>query len=441
MRLVNVLTVVSPEEVHRRELKRRHDGRFVNRLVSAPAFVLEPVRRAAGKAPTRRGDDTGRSGATVSGTHRRRSALRLVRRLCGAALALASCGCTRTRPFTDGAGRVLPGSIATMERVELGGVRQAVWLRGRDVTAPALVLLHGGPGASESALFRHYDAALEEHFLVVYWEQRGAGRSYRSDIPRSSMTIARMLQDLDQLVDTVRSRFGKERVVILGHSWGTVLGTLYARDHPEKVAAYVGVAQIADFARGERTSLAWALRQAEARRDERALAALRELAPAPRSVADELELGRWVERFGGTMRGGLSTGKLIWSALLTDEVGLPDLVKFGQGNRFSLEALRPEYSRVDLTRIRRFDVPVIFVLGRHDWHVPAVLAADYFSTIDAPSKRLVWCEGSAHNPPFEEPGAFVRAMVDYVLPLARAEPAAADGGAETRRPRSGPPSR
>ena len=376
----------------------------------------------------------------MSGTDRRRDALRLMRRLRGAALALGLCGCTWTRPFTDGAGRALPGSIATMERVEIGGVRQAVWLRGRDVTAPALILLHGGPGASESALFRRYDAALEEHFLVVYWEQRGAGRSYHSAIPRSSMTIARMLQDLDQLVDTVRSRFGKERVVLLGHSWGTVLGTLYARDHPEKVAAYVGVAQIADFARGERMSLAWALRQAEARRDERALAALRAMAPAPRSVADELALGRWVERFGGTLRGGLSTGKLIWSALRTDEAGLLDLVKFGKGNRFSLEALRPEYSRVDLTGIRRFEVPVIFMLGRHDWHVPAALAADYFETIEAPGKRLVWFEGSAHNPPFEEPGAFVRAVVDYVLPLARAEPtAAAEGRARITAPQSASP--
>src|SRR5215207_10586036 len=99
----------------------------------------------------------------MSGTTRQRRARWLIRRLCSGALALGLCGCTWTRPFTDGAGRVLPGSIATMERVELGGVRQAVWLRGRDVTAPALVLVHGGPGASETALFRRYDAALEEH--------------------------------------------------------------------------------------------------------------------------------------------------------------------------------------------------------------------------------------------------------------------------------------
>jgi pimeloyl-ACP methyl ester carboxylesterase len=335
-----------------------------------------------------------------------------------ALLALVLVACTSTRPFTDSAGRVIPGSIATMERIELGGLRQSVWFRARDVKAPALILLHGGPGASEAPLFRHFDAALEDHFLVVYWEQRGAGRSYRSDIPRSSMTIERMLQDLDALVDTVRARFGKDRVVLLGHSWGTILGTLYAAREPTKVSAYVGVAQIANFAEGERVSLEWALDQAEARGDSRARDALRAMAPAPRSVDDELALGRWVERFGGMRQGGLSTGRLIWTALRTDEAGLVDLVGFGRGNRFSLEALRPQYEHIDLTRLRCFAVPVLFMIGRHDRHVPAELSASYFAMIHAPAKRLVWFEHSGHDPPFEEPKAFMQAMLEYVRPLA-----------------------
>ena len=353
-----------------------------------------------------------------------------IRSLNGALLVLGLSGCTWTRPFTDRQGRVIPGSIATMEMIELGGVRQSVWIRGRDAGAPALILVHGGPGASESALFRRYDAALEDHFVVVYWEQRGTGRSYRDDIHRSSMTIGRMVQDLDELVDTVRSRFGKQRVALLGHSWGTILGTLYAQRHPGKVSVYVGIAQIANFSEGERVSLAWALREAELRRDTRALEKLRALAPAPRSVDEELELGRWVERLGGSMRSGLSPGKLIWAALRTDEAGMMDLIRFGQGNRFSLEALRPQYARVDLTRSRCFEVPVVFMLGRHDWHVPSVLAAEYFGAIEAPSKRLVWFERSAHNPPFEEPGAFVRAMLTHVLPLALT-----DRSARSERPR------
>ena len=335
------------------------------------------------------------------------------------AVLLVAGACTFTRPFTDRQGRPVPGSVATMETIRIGGIEQGVWIRGRSRKAPVLVLLHGGPGASESGLFRYYDAALEDSFVVVYWEQRGAGRSYHPEMPRSSMTIPRMLRDLDELVDTLRGRFGVDRVALLGHSWGTILGTIYAHEHPEKVSVYVGVAQIADQSRGERLSHAWAIEQARTRGDAGALRELAAMAPAPRSVDDELALGRLVERFGGTLRGGLSTGTLIWASLRTDEMGLWDLARFGRGNRFSLDALRPQYTRVDLTTLRDFEVPVVFMLGRHDWHVPAVLAADYFASLHAPRKTLVWFERSAHNPPFEQPAAFIDAMMTDVLPLAR----------------------
>ena len=340
-----------------------------------------------------------------------------LRRYANLAVIALLAACSYTEPFVDRAGHALPMSAASMETVRLNGVDQSVWFRGRDARAPALILLHGGPGASESALFRHFDSALENSFLVVYWEQRGTGRSYHGSIPDSSMTIDQMLDDLDALIDTVHARFGQQRVVLLAHSWGTILGTLYAYRHPEKVAAYVGVAQITDFAAGERLSYRWALHEAERRGDRHALEELRDMAPAPKSVDDELALGRIVEDYGGSLCGGLSTGKLIWTALRTDEADLADLFRFGKGNAFSLHALRPEYSHVDLTRLRHFDVPIVFMLGRHDWHTPSVLAARYFDQIDAPSKRIEWFEHSAHNPPFAEPNAFVRAVVRDVLPL------------------------
>lgn len=327
-------------------------------------------------------------------------------------------GCRHTEPFRDADGDIIPGSVATMETAEIGGVEQSLWFRGVDTDNPAVVLLHGGPGASEGMLFRHYDADLERHFLVVYWEQRGAGRSYHSGVTRESMTIDRLQADLDEVVELVRSRFGHDRVILLGHSWGTALGTLYAHEHPEKVAAYVGVAQIGDFAGGQRASYAWALERAWKRGDREALEALRAMAPAPSNVDEELAKGRWVEKFGGTFHADMNTGDLIRAALGTDEANLMDLVKFGQGNRFSLETLRPEYSKLNLKTRTQFDVPVVFMLGRYDWHVPTVDAVDYFNRIDAPAKRLIWFEGSAHNVPFEEPDAFVRAMVEDVRPLA-----------------------
>jgi pimeloyl-ACP methyl ester carboxylesterase len=226
------------------------------------------------------------------------------------------------------------------------------------------------------------------------------------------------VRDLDEVVELVRDRFGKERVVLLGHSWGSALGILYTTRHPEKVAAYVGIGQVVDMAEGERLSYGYARTEATRRHHRRALKALDRIGPPPHTVDEMLTSRRWVERFGGAFHGNLSTGKLIWAALRTDEANLVDLIKFGQGNRFSLRHLWPEFRRfkVDDT-LTSFEVPVIFLLGRYDWEVPSVLAARYFEHLHAPDKRLIWFEHSAHNPPFEEPELFNRTLIDVLGPL------------------------
>ena len=267
-------------------------------------------------------------------------------------------GCIHTEPFRDHDGHILPGSIAPMEMVPIGGTPQSLWIRGEDAGNPALILLHGGPGTSESALFRHYDALLEAHFLVVYWEQRGAGRSYHGDLSPESMTISRLVQDLDEIVELVRSRFKKQTVMLLGHSWGTVLGTIYASLHPDKVAVYIGIGQVADMPSGERLSYGFARDEAIRRRDHSALRELDEIGPPPHSVDSMLTSRKWVERFGGAFHGDLSTGNLIGSALRTDEANWIDLMKFGQCNRFSfwdgtIRSYRPSWLSVTSAKSKR----------------------------------------------------------------------------------------
>jgi pimeloyl-ACP methyl ester carboxylesterase len=162
------------------------------------------------------------------------------------------------------------------------------------------------------------------------------------------MTIEQFLRDLDEVVELVKRRFHKDKVVLLGHSWGTVLGTIYSFRHPEKVSAYVGVAQISNNLEDARLPCEFATTQTHERADDNALRELQAICPSPRSVDDRLALGRRVERFGGMFHGDLSTGKLIWGALCTDEANLIDLVKFGRGNRFSLNHLESENSRLKL---------------------------------------------------------------------------------------------
>src|SRR5215471_16996139 len=126
-----------------------------------------------------------------------------------------------TSRFRGADGHVLPGSVAEVGYLRLGGVDQWVMIRGESVTNPLLILIHGGPGFPEMRLFRHFNGELEKHFTCVYWEQRGTDKSFDSAIPKSSMTVLQFLSDLDELVDAMRKRFNKAKVAIYGHSWGS----------------------------------------------------------------------------------------------------------------------------------------------------------------------------------------------------------------------------
>jgi pimeloyl-ACP methyl ester carboxylesterase len=169
---------------------------------------------------------------------------------------------------------------------------------------------------------------------------------------------------------------------------------------------------------GERLSYDFARAEASRRHNRGALKALDRIGPPPHTVDEMLTSRKWVERLGGAFHVHLSTGKLIWAALRTDEANLIDLIKFGQGNRFSLRHLWPEFRDFDIDEtLSSFETPIIFLLGRYDWEVPSTLAASYFERIQAPHKRLIWFEQSAHNLPFEESHLFNRTLIDALTPL------------------------
>src|SRR5579872_5186119 len=187
----------------------------------------------------------------------------------------------RTPPFRAPDGKPLAGSIAEIAFLRLGGVDQWVLIRGENAGNPPMILLHGGPGMSETAFFRAYLAPLERCFTLVYWDQRGAGKSFDPGLSTGTLTVERFIADLDDLVEAVRKGLGKSKVTLFGHSWGSALGVLYASRFPEKVAAYVGCGQLGDWAAGESMSYAFALAEAERRGDRRTLEKLRHIGPPP----------------------------------------------------------------------------------------------------------------------------------------------------------------
>jgi pimeloyl-ACP methyl ester carboxylesterase len=323
-----------------------------------------------------------------------------------------------TQPFRAANGEVVPNSVAEVGYLRLGGLDQWVMIRGENVANPLLILLHGGPGFPEMRLFRYFNAPLEKTFTCVYWEQRGTDKSFDSKIPVSSMTVEQFVADLDELVEAMRKRFGKLKVAIYGHSWGSALGVLYAARFPGKVSVYAGAGQIGDWPASEPLSYEFTLAEAERRHNRAALKQLRALGSPPHTVSKMMVQRKWLTRFAGIVR-GISLWKFCRIMLGGPESSIFDLVNVLRGTRFSSYAMWDEVSRLNLTRLApALAMPVFFFIGRHDHVIAPETSAAYFEMLSAPAKKLVWFENSGHEPAAEEPEKFHRVMAEFVRPAA-----------------------
>jgi proline iminopeptidase len=324
-------------------------------------------------------------------------------------------------PVTDGAGRPVEGSLAAWEPVNIGGLRQWLAIRGRDPTNPVLLFVHGGPGDPETALLFHFNKDLSDHFTVVSWEQRGAGRSFSPDIPPESMTLERFVEDTHEVTQYLKRRFRTERIFLAGHSWGTVVGILAAARYPEDYYAYIGISQAADQAQSEREGYDWVLETARARNNGKAVEELEKIgSPVEGSYAGGVTAlkreRRWIQAFGGA-----TYGRSIWPlarVLLTSRVySLADKIRWFRGGRFSMRFLwKPENIRVNLfAQVPELSVPVYILQGRHDYQTTFSVAERYLDALKAPAKRLIPFERSAHTVPFDEPEKFTDVLVNVVL--------------------------
>jgi len=328
-----------------------------------------------------------------------------------------------TPPFRGLDGKILPNSIADISYLRLGGYDQWVMIRGESLDNPVLILLHGGPGFPEMRLFRTFNGALEQHYTVVYWMQRGTSKSFDRCMPASFLTIERFIADLDELVEIIRTRFVKQKVVLYGHSWGSVLGVLYASRFPDKVAAYVGAGQVGEWAAFEAASYVFVLAEAERRGHRKALRELRAIGPPPHAFWDMVMERKWITRFVGVVR-GLSLWQFARIMLGGPEASIWDLPNILQSQLVTPKAMWQDLIAVNLiTAAPVLRVPVLFCLGRHDRVVIPETSLAYFNVLQAPSKTLIWFEESGHEPPAEEPEKFNGLMVGMVRPLALASSA------------------
>ncbi|HET6374462.1 MAG TPA: alpha/beta hydrolase [Methylocella sp.] len=336
------------------------------------------------------------AGGARAGAGRTRIALFLA--ACLAAAASAGCGSAEQS--------VSP--VADAMHVDAGGAKLYIEVRGDHADAPLLVWLHGGPGGAERPLFRYFNDGLERRFLVVYYDQRGAGLSFDPEEPLSSINIAQHVADLSRIVSELRERYRRGHVLLVGHSWGAVLGMLYAKAHPETVAGLICVAPAVSFSEQQRREFAYDVEEAAKHNDEAALRELRAIGPPPYETSGPmLQLENITARYRGVEYQARSHAAIVVEGVLRGLVTPWEIFRIIKGSHRSLEAMHQELMAFDLRReVSSLDIPIAFFLGRHDHHSDASLAAEYFAMLRAPRKEIVWFEDSAHNVPFDEPELF-----------------------------------
>lgn len=294
-------------------------------------------------------------------------------------------------------------AVAELTTVELGGAEQWILIRGQDRRNPALLWLHGGPGMPAMYLAHAFQQELEHDFVVVHWDRLGAGKSYGAAGERP-ISVRRRIDDTIELTNVLRERFGQERIYLLGHSWGSYLGLLTVRERPDLYRAFIGTGVIAG-ARAEADSVrrSWIAGQAETAGDSVLLARLAEgAAPSEDDIF----------RHGGGLRGAESFRPLLRIGLTAPEYTLADALNVRRGVQLVHERMEYDVSPVPLEgEVERVEVPVAFLLGRHDYTTPSTLAAAYLDRLDAPYTSVVWLDSSAHFPFLSAPGPFREALL------------------------------
>ncbi|MGB7820163.1 MAG: alpha/beta hydrolase [Ornithinibacter sp.] len=358
--------------------------------------------------------------ATASGR-----TMRVLRRTvavtCGLALVAVTVGLARpatTAPITASDGEPLPGSVAELTTVTVGGHDLGLMIRGASTDNPVLLFLAGGPGGSELGAMRRHLPELEKHFTVVTWDQRGAGTSYAQLDPTETVSLDGYVSDTIEVTDYLRDRFGTDTIYLLGQSWGSTLGVLAVQQRPELYQAFIGTGQMVsqratDLIYYEDT-LDWADRTGnEALADQLRAAGpppYEEMFPYEATLTHEPDIYPYDHSGNSEGSGQMSENLLVQEYTLIDQVHIMGAFLD------TFAALYPQLQGIDFrTSATEFEIPMYFVQGAHEAGGRAELFDEWYPMVSAPQKDLVVLETSGHRPLWEQPDEFVDYLVGTVL--------------------------
>jgi len=325
-----------------------------------------------------------------------------------------------TEAIVDSEGQIIEGSIAEMEEINLGGTDQWLVIRGEDRKNPVLLMLSGGPGSSELGRFLKFNQPLEKDFTVVIWEQRGCGKSFSAASDKESLTVEQYVSDVNELSEYLKTRFNKEKIYLLGHSWGTIIGTLAVKEKPENYHVYIGAAQIVNVRKTDQYMYNFVLESAAAKGELKKVEKMKAAGPPPyygegmlkkyqlflTSYADYYQAKNpYVEKDSS------------WYNPLTmfwfEEYTLLDKINFFRSMLHTFPIVYQQLQDIDfIEEASELNVPVYYLIGRHDY--TAKFIEDYFQKLNAPKKELIYFENSHHGEIWSEADKFHKIMINSV---------------------------
>jgi pimeloyl-ACP methyl ester carboxylesterase len=305
--------------------------------------------------------------------------------------------------------------------VRIGGIDQWISIRGDDGKNPVILVVHGGPGESQGLFLSKYKA-WEQRFVVVQWDQRGAGQTYgRNGEGTPEVNLDRITQDGIEVAEHLRKMLGKQKVIVLGHSWGSIVAVHMVQRRPDLFAAYVGTGQVTSWK--DKVHFAFDVLLAKARRenDKATIEELEAIGTPDYKNAEQFF------KFTRTLRAAWPESDKKWIESLRASLDSPELLgvtardvqNLGDGMNFTGKRVLPDQIATDLAATAaKFDVPFIVIQGRDDLMTPTPPAIEYFKKVQAPAKELVVIEGAGHFAYLTHASEFLAALTNKVLPLA-----------------------
>lgn len=300
-------------------------------------------------------------------------------------------------------------AIHFSEKMNINGTPQFVSIRAERPSLPLLLYLHGGPGDAALPLVLKYNSELEKYYTVVVWEQRGAGKSYYRFAEQEKVCIDTYVQDTHALIEILLKRFEQDKVFLVGHSWGSVIGLMFCKQFPKLIRTYIGCGQVVNMKKSSEIAYQFAVKHTSGKVAER-LAQIDYSYTGEHWLDDLLFVTKQVVKHKGSLYGASNYNKFVFDFIFSKEYGIKDLINREKGSLQGIQYLWQELMGISFEDITSFETPVIFIEGKYDHHVSSELTKWYFDAITS-AKKFYLFEHSCHFPQWSEADEFNRILI------------------------------